>query len=231
MAAQDDPGSLSLVEADMLANSFFWKYREGETVILRPVHILGQVANAASNYLRMERIPHVWCPGCGIGTVVKCYASALENSGLDLDKCAIVSGIGCTGRVAGYVKVDSFHTTHGRAIAFATGLKMARPDKRVLVVSGDGDATAIGGNHFIHACRRNIDITMVVFNNSIYGMTGGQMAPTTLIGQRSTTSPLVVVMSPVCTVTASAPRLTRSWASIGSDRSMPVTRQPCSTAR
>ncbi len=140
-------------------------------------------------YLRMDRIPHIWCPTCGIGTVVRCYASALEESGLDLDKVSIVSGIGCTGRVAGYMKLDAFHTTHGRAVPFATGLKLGRPELHVHVFSGDGDLSGIGGNHFIHAARRNIDLLVVLVNNFIYGMTGGQNAPTTPLGARSSTMP------------------------------------------
>ena len=140
-------------------------------------------------YLRMDRIPHIWCPTCGIGTVVKCYASALEKSGLDLDKVSIVSGIGCTGRVAGYMNLDAFHTTHGRAIPFATGLKLGRPELLVTVFSGDGDLSGIGGNHFIHSARRNMDMLVILVNNFIYGMTGGQNAPTTPLGARSSTMP------------------------------------------
>jgi 2-oxoglutarate ferredoxin oxidoreductase subunit beta len=140
-------------------------------------------------YLRMDRIPHIWCPTCGIGTVVKCYASALERSELDLDKVSIVSGIGCTGRVAGYMKLDGFHATHGRAIPFATGLKLGRPELNVTVFSGDGDLSGIGGNHLIHAARRNIDLLVVLVNNFIYGMTGGQNAPTTPQTARSSTMP------------------------------------------
>ncbi|MGB6847296.1 MAG: thiamine pyrophosphate-dependent enzyme, partial [Thermoanaerobaculia bacterium] len=139
--------------------------------------------------LRMERIPHVWCPGCGIGTVVKCYATALERSGVDLDKVSVVSGIGCSGRVAGYMKLDAFHATHGRAIPFATGLKLGRPELLVTVISGDGDLVGIGGNHFIHAARRNMDMLVILINNFIYGMTGGQNAPTTPISAKSSTMP------------------------------------------
>jgi 2-oxoglutarate ferredoxin oxidoreductase subunit beta len=139
--------------------------------------------------LRMDRIPHIWCPACGIGTAVTAFASALEKVELDLDKVAIVSGIGCTGRVAGYVKLDSFHTTHGRAIPFATGLKLANPDLKVVVFSGDGDLVAIGGNHLIHAARRNMDIIVICVNNFIYGMTGGQVAATTPETARCSTSP------------------------------------------
>lgn len=140
-------------------------------------------------YLRMDRMPHIWCPTCGIGTVVRCYAKALEESGVDLDKASIVSGIGCTGRVAGYMKLDAFHTTHGRAIPFATGLKLARPELLVTVFSGDGDLSGIGGNHFIHTARRNMDLLVILVNNFIYGMTGGQNAPTTPLTARSSTMP------------------------------------------
>jgi 2-oxoglutarate ferredoxin oxidoreductase subunit beta len=140
-------------------------------------------------YVRMDRMPHIWCPTCGIGTVVKCYATALEETGIDLDKVAIVSGIGCTGRVAGYMQQDGFHSTHGRAIPFATGLKMGRPELLVTVFSGDGDLSGIGGNHFIHAARRNSDLLVILVNNFIYGMTGGQNAPTTPLGAKTSTMP------------------------------------------
>jgi len=140
-------------------------------------------------YLRVERLPHIWCPGCGLGLVLNSFLRGLLKSGLDADNVVIVSGIGCTGRAAGYIKLDSFHTTHGRAIPFATGLKLANPKLKVVVFSGDGDLVAIGGNHFIHAARRNIDITVLMVNNFIYGMTGGQLAPTTPLAARTTTSP------------------------------------------
>jgi 2-oxoglutarate ferredoxin oxidoreductase subunit beta len=145
--------------------------------------------NPVEEFLRMDRMPHIWCPGCGIGTTVNCFAHALEASGLDLTKVAIVSGIGCTGRVAGYLSLDSFHTTHGRAIPFATGLKLANPALKVVVYSGDGDLSAIGGNHFIHAARRNVDMTVILINNSTYGMTGGQVAPTTPMSAIASTTP------------------------------------------
>ncbi len=147
------------------------------------------IDNPVMPYLRQDRIPHIWCPGCGIGTTVNCFARALTESGLDLDNVAIVSGIGCTGRVAGYLNLDSFHTTHGRAIPFATGLKLANPKLKVVVYSGDGDLFAIGGNHFVHAARRNMDIMVVCVNNFTYGMTGGQVAPTTPLGPTQTTMP------------------------------------------
>lgn len=139
--------------------------------------------------LRAERLPHIWCPGCGLGTALSCFTSALMRSGLDLDKVAIVSGIGCSGRAAGYLRLDGFHTTHGRAIPFATGLKLANGGLKVVVFSGDGDLIAIGGNHFIHAARRNMDLTVICVNNFNYGMTGGQVAPTTPEGARTSTSP------------------------------------------
>jgi len=145
--------------------------------------------NPVLPYLRQDRIPHIWCPGCGIGTSVNCFCRALTDSGLDLDKVAIVSGIGCTGRTAGYLNLDSFHTTHGRAIPFATGLKLSNPELNVVVYSGDGDLFAIGGNHFFHAARRNMDILVVCVNNFTYGMTGGQVAPTTPVGPTQTTMP------------------------------------------
>ena len=148
---------------------------------------IGGEEHPVAPYIRMDRMPHIWCPTCGIGTVVKCYATALQESKLDLDKVSVVSGIGCSGRVAGYMKLDGFHTTHGRAIPFATGLKLARPELKVTVFSGDGDLLGIGGNHFIHAARRNMDLLVVLVNNFIYAMTGGQNAPTTPLHARSAT--------------------------------------------
>ncbi|MBT4512614.1 MAG: 2-oxoacid:ferredoxin oxidoreductase subunit beta [Chloroflexi bacterium] len=139
--------------------------------------------------LRADRIPHIWCPGCGLGSVLRSFLSALIKSELPLDKVAVVSGIGCTGRTAGYVKLDSFHTTHGRAIPFATGLKLANPELKVIVFSGDGDLSSIGGNHLIHAARRNMDMTIICVNNFTYGMTGGQAAPTTPLNARTSTTP------------------------------------------
>ena len=147
------------------------------------------IQNPVLKVLRQERIPHIWCPGCGIGTSLNCFGRALADCGLNLDKVAVVSGIGCTGRVAGYLNVDSFHTTHGRAIPFATGLKLSNPELNVVVYSGDGDLFAIGGNHFFHAARRNMDLLVVCVNNYTYGMTGGQVAPTTPLGPTQTTMP------------------------------------------
>ncbi len=142
--------------------------------------------------LRGERLPHIWCQGCGLGTALTTFIGALQwlekNRGWDLDKVSVVSGIGCTGRVAGYVRLDSFHTTHGRALPFATGLKLANPELKVVVISGDGDIAGIGGNHFIHAARRNLDITVICVNNFNYGMTGGQVGPTTPHGARAVTT-------------------------------------------
>jgi 2-oxoglutarate ferredoxin oxidoreductase subunit beta len=140
--------------------------------------------------IRSDRIPHIWCPGCGIGTAFSSCLTAMKASGIDLQKTVMVSGIGCSGRAAGYVKLDSFHTTHGRAIPFATGLKLGNPALNVVVFSGDGDLFAIGGNHFIHAARRNMDLTVVCVNNLNYGMTGGQAAATTPFQAKTTTTPM-----------------------------------------
>ncbi len=139
-------------------------------------------------YLRVDRLPHIWCPGCGLGMILGALLRSIEKNKLDIDKTAFISGIGCTGRAAGYVKMDSFHVTHGRPLPFATGLKVARPDLKIIVFTGDGDLAAIGGNHFIHAARRNVDMTVVCVNNFIYGMTGGQLGPTTPTTAQTTTS-------------------------------------------
>jgi 2-oxoglutarate ferredoxin oxidoreductase subunit beta len=140
-------------------------------------------------YLRQARLPVIWCSGCGHGTAIKALLRAIDRIGLDQDRTAVVSGIGCSSRATGYLDFNTLHTTHGRAIAFATGLKLGNPDMNVIVITGDGDATAIGGNHFIHAARRNIDLTVILLNNFIYGMTGGQASPTTPKGSRATTAP------------------------------------------
>jgi len=140
-------------------------------------------------YLRLERLPHIWCAGCSNGIIMRDVAQAIDNLRLDPKNVVIVSGIGCSSRAAGYMSFNTLHTSHGRALAFATGIKMAKPWLKVIVLTGDGDATAIGGNHLIHAARRNIDLTVVVFNNSIYGMTGGQFSPTTPTGEMATTAP------------------------------------------
>jgi 2-oxoglutarate ferredoxin oxidoreductase subunit beta len=140
-------------------------------------------------YMRMSKLPHLWCPGCGIGIVVKSLIRAIDRIGWSKDDIAVVSGIGCTSRAPGYLDMNTLHTTHGRAISFATGIKLVRPDKHVIVIAGDGDMVAIGGNHFIHACRRNIDITCIINNNNIYGMTGGQYSPTTPRGAKAATAP------------------------------------------
>ncbi len=152
-------------------------------------NILTSDSHPMDALLRRDRLPHIWCSGCGLGTVLTCFVSALSKSGLDLDKVTVVSGIGCTGRSAGYLNLDGFHTTHGRAIPFATGLKLGNPELNVVVISGDGDLMAIGGNHFIHAARRNVDMTVICVNNFNYGMTSGQVAPTTPSHAKTSTSP------------------------------------------
>jgi len=140
-------------------------------------------------YLRLDKLPLIWCAGCGDGIVLKSMLRAIDRIGLSKDEITMVSGIGCSSRLTGYVDFNTLHTTHGRAIAFATGVKMVKPEMTVIVVTGDGDATAIGGNHYIHAARRNIDLTVILFNNNIYGMTGGQVSPTTPSGYRASTAP------------------------------------------
>jgi 2-oxoglutarate ferredoxin oxidoreductase subunit beta len=140
-------------------------------------------------YLRHDKkFPHVWCGGCGIGIMLGSLIRAIDHIGYTKDEVVLVSGIGCSGRLPVYVDFNTLHTTHGRALTFATGVKLAKPDLHVIVIMGDGDATAIGGNHFIHAARRNLDLTAIIVNNSIYGMTGGQYSPTTPYGQRATTA-------------------------------------------
>lgn len=151
--------------------------------------MIQEMTHPFSKYLRAEMMPHIWCTGCGNGVVLNCFAHALDELQLDLDKLVVVSGIGCIGRTAGYVNADSFHTTHGRALAFATGVKLANPELEVMVISGDGDLFAISGNHFIHAARRNIGIKVLCANNLNYGMTGGQQGPTTPLESITTTSP------------------------------------------
>ncbi|MFN2270788.1 MAG: 2-oxoacid:ferredoxin oxidoreductase subunit beta [Anaerolineae bacterium] len=142
------------------------------------------------HYLRhSKKFPNVWCAGCGIGIVMGALVRAIDDLQLHRDDVAMISGIGCSGRMPVYVDFNTMHTTHGRALAFATGLKMVRPDMRVIVIMGDGDALAIGGNHFIHAARRNIGLTAIIVNNFVYGMTGGQHSSTTPTGALATTAP------------------------------------------
>jgi 2-oxoglutarate ferredoxin oxidoreductase subunit beta len=141
------------------------------------------------DWLRQDRLPTIFCVGCGNGTVINCTLSAIDQAGWKKEETVFISGIGCSSRAPGYISADSLHTTHGRALAFATGIKLANPALKVVVFTGDGDLAAIGGNHFIHACRRNIDLTVVCMNNMIYGMTGGQGSPTTPMGALSTTTP------------------------------------------
>jgi len=138
--------------------------------------------------LRSERLPHIWCPGCGIGSVTGALLRVILDLGLDPVETVLVSGIGCSSRAVNYTSLNTVHSIHGRALAVATGIKMAKPEFNVVVFTGDGDGAAIGGNHLIHACRRNIDLTCILFNNTTYGMTGGQTSPTMKVGDRSTTA-------------------------------------------
>lgn len=144
---------------------------------------------AVRDYIRERFFPHIWCPGCGHGTVMGALIRAVENLGINKNDIVLASGIGCSSRICGYLDFHTLHTLHGRALAFATGVKMSRPELTLIAPMGDGDALAIGGNHFIHAARRNIDITAVIMNNSIYGMTGGQYSPSTRPGDLATTAP------------------------------------------
>lgn len=142
-----------------------------------------------NDYLRVNRLPTTWCAGCGDGAIMKSLIRALEELKVDRENMAIISGIGCSGRFSGYLDFNTLHVTHGRTLAFATGMKMAAPQSKLVVVSGDGDCFAIGGNHFIHACRRNIDMCLIVINNYTYGLTGGQISPETPQGSLTPTSP------------------------------------------
>ena len=141
------------------------------------------------DYVRKDRFPHIWCPGCGLGIILHCYADALRELAYNLDKVVTISGIGCAGRSSGYMNTDAFHTTHGRALPFATGVSLAKQEMKTVVISGDGDLFAIGGNHLIHAARRNMNMLVVCSNNFNYGMTGAQYGPTTPLDARTPTSP------------------------------------------
>ncbi len=150
---------------------------------------------AVKDYLRQRYFPHMWCPGCGHGTILNALIRAIEQLELDKSDIVMTSGIGCSARISGYVDFHSLHTLHGRALAFATGVKLSKPELNVIVPMGDGDALAIGGNHFIHSARRNIDITAIVMNNRIYGMTGGQFSPLSGPGKKATTAPYLTIDS------------------------------------
>jgi len=163
--------------------------------------------NTAYAYLRQsKKFPNIWCSGCGIGIVMGALIRTVDRMDLDKDDVAVVSGIGCTGRMPVYLDFNTMHTTHGRALAFATGLKIAQPRLHIFVIMGDGDALAIGGNHFIHAARRNIDLTAIIVDNSTYGMTGGQYSPTTPLDSRATTAPYgnVEPPFPICELAIAA---------------------------
>ena len=158
-------------------------------------------------YLRSSKsFPHIWCPGCGIGIFLGALIRAIDHSGYGKDDIVLISGIGCSGRIPTYVDFNTLHTTHGRALTFATGIKLAKPALKVIVVMGDGDATAIGGNHLIHAARRNVDVTAIIINNQIYGMTGGQCSPTTPLGMTTSSCPHGNLVPPfdICELTKAA---------------------------
>lgn len=153
-------------------------------------------AERIKKYLRSEMYPSIFCTGCGIGNVLNYTLRAIDECHISLDEVVFLSGIGCSSRLPGYIDADGLHTTHGRALTFATGVKLARPDLAVVVFTGDGDCAGIGGNHFIHAARRNVDMTVIEINNYNYGMTGGQASPTTPLGGYTTTSPFGCVEQP-----------------------------------
>jgi 2-oxoglutarate ferredoxin oxidoreductase subunit beta len=159
------------------------------------------------SYLRArKKFPTVWCPGCSLGIIMGSLIRAVHKLGIDKDEIAFVSGIGCTGRMPVYTDFNTLHGTHGRALPFATGIKLARPSLKVITAMGDGDSTAIGGNHFIHTCRRNLDLTAIIVNNYIYGMTGGQYSPTTPVGRRASTAPYGMIETPfdICNLAQAA---------------------------
>jgi len=168
-------------------------------------------------YLEANMWPSIFCQGCGIGTVINCALRAIDKVGLDIDRTVFVSGIGCSSRIPGYIDADGLHTTHGRAITFATGIKLANPELKVIVFTGDGDMAGIGGNHFIHAARRNVDLTVICVNNFNYGMTGAQASPTTPVGGITMTSPYGNVESPfdlaALAIGAGAPYVAK-WATV-----------------
>ncbi|MEM3726157.1 MAG: 2-oxoacid:ferredoxin oxidoreductase subunit beta [Candidatus Bathyarchaeia archaeon] len=179
--------------------------------------MMEETAHPLSKYLRTATMPHIWCSGCGNGIILNCFVHALNEMQINLDKLVVVSGIGCIGRIAGYTNVDSFHTTHGRPIAFATGVKLANPKLEVVVISGDGDLFAIGGNHFIHAARRNIGIKVICANNFNYGMTGGQQGPTTPLEASTATTPYGNIEHPfnlVHLATASGATYVARWTTL-----------------
>jgi 2-oxoglutarate ferredoxin oxidoreductase subunit beta len=146
-------------------------------------------AELLDRYYLKDRLPTIWCPGCGLGAATAAFLRGFDEAGVDRDKTVLVNGIGCSGRTAAYLDFDVLKGTHGRAIAFATGIKLFRPELTVVVMAGDGDTLAIGGNHFIHAARRGVDVNVILFNNQIYGMTGGQASPTTPAGAKASTAP------------------------------------------
>ena len=155
---------------------------------------------SVKDYLREKYMPHLWCAGCGHGIVMNNLIRAIIDLGLSKNDVVIVTGIGCSSRISGYLDFHTLHSLHGRALAFATGVKLARPELSIIVPMGDGDAVAIGGNHFIHAARRNIDVTAIIMSNSIYGMTGGQFSPLTGYNKKATTAPFGSIDHPFDTV-------------------------------
>ena len=145
--------------------------------------------NPLRKYIRNEKLPHFFCPGCGCGQVLNYFLKAVDDLKLNIDEIITIGGVGCTARIPVYLNTDSFHGVHGRTLAWATGIKLCRPDLKVVIFAGDGDLVSIGGNHFLHAARRNLDVTVFMVNNFNFAMTGGQVAPTTLFNSITMTTP------------------------------------------
>ena len=145
--------------------------------------------NPLRKYIRNGKLPHFFCPGCGCGQILNYFLKSVDDLKLDFKKIITIGGVGCTARIPVYLNTDSFHGVHGRTLAWATGIKTYKPDLKVVIFAGDGDLLSIGGNHFLHAARRNLDFIVILVNNFNFAMTGGQVAPTTLLDSITMTTP------------------------------------------
>jgi len=167
---------------------------------------VGLQINPLRSYLRKDSLPHFFCSGCGAAQVLNFFVQAADELHLDMDKLVGIGGVGCAARIPVYLDIDAMHGIHGRTLPWATGIKLHNPDLKVVIFAGDGDAAAIGGNHLIQSARRNLDVTMIVVNNMTYGMTGGQVAPTTPVHLQTTTTPYGNVEPPfdICKLVVAA---------------------------